>query len=128
MITNIQEEEEESNHTQFICSIKNQLNDIIINEPLLNDIIEKNLNLNELKNILSLEHGESIKVFIKIRNNEYINSKCMILFLYFFLIHSETLEFNACSWFEIEYLILFSNFIIRYGLNVVQCRRGVRFG
>ncbi len=117
MITNIQEEEE-SNHTQFICSIKNQLNDIIINEPLLNDIIEKNLNLNELKNILSLEHGESIKVFIKIRNNEYINGKWMILFLYFFLIHSETLE----------YLILFSNFIIRYGLNVVQCRRGVRFG
>ncbi len=32
MITNIQEEEE-SNHTQFICSIKNQLNDIIKNEP-----------------------------------------------------------------------------------------------
>ena len=55
MITNSQEEEEESyNHTQFICSIKNQLNDIIKNEPLLNDIIEKNLNLNELKNILSL--------------------------------------------------------------------------
>ena len=82
MITNNEEEEKESNHTQFICSIKNQLNDIIKNEPLLNDIIEKNLNLNELKNILSLEHGESIKVFIKIINNEYISGK---IFVFIFL-------------------------------------------
>ena len=86
MITNSQEEEEESyNHTQFICSIKNQLNDIIKNEPLLNDIIEKNLNLNELKNILSLEHGESIKVFVKIINNEYISGK-ILFFIFLFKI------------------------------------------
>ena len=71
---------ESQQHTHFISLIKHELNDIIKNEPLLQDISMETTSskLNDLKNILSLEYGESMKIFIKI-NNKYINGMILIL-------------------------------------------------
>ena len=51
------------------------------NEPLLSDI-DTNLNLPELKNILSLEHGESMNVFIKRADDKIISWRT--IFIYYF--------------------------------------------
>lgn len=63
---------EQLSHEFFIKNIKLKLNEIIKEETLLSNI-NPELNEEELKNILSLEHGESMTVFIRRDDNELLN-------------------------------------------------------
>ena len=56
--------EDSLGHADFCKLIESKFKEIIKNEPLLSDLDSKT-SLNELKSILSLEHGESMNLFIK---------------------------------------------------------------
>lgn len=51
-------------HEQFVNEFNTLFNTITSNDPLFNDL-PSNLTLTQLKQLLSYEHGESFKIFIK---------------------------------------------------------------
>lgn len=71
-ISNTSENIEMFSHDMFMDTLRKNLNELIKNEPLLFDI-ETDFKNAELKEILSLERGESMTLFIRRADGQLIN-------------------------------------------------------
>lgn len=63
---------EQMSNEMFVNRIKKEMIEIIKEEPLVSDL-ETTLDIEELKKIISLEHGESMNLFVRRADNRVIN-------------------------------------------------------